>query len=193
MDELSERLNDLQFMLENPRLYLTNFFEDIRNQIDQETNELILNNEKKTTLNDADQKNKLDKLNSNVLDWTLLIIEKVKEKESQSLSMITPDFKFSSNLQAKVEKTIQSYKTILSEKKELKDLEASILRNTVELQKILFNNESIVVLSKTILESIQKSYIGDTDYFENEFFKHSYSTIIIKDCIVGKKAVECLK
>lgn len=182
MNNLNKQINDLKFMLESPRLFLTSYYEDLRNQIDQETNKLMLTNEKIEFFKENDQREKLNKLNAQVLEWSLLNIEKIEEKESECLSKIGPHYKFNSKLQTKIHTTIQSYQSILNDEttseQKLKDLEDSIIRNNVELKRVLFDNKSIMILSNTVLESIRIFYKDNPVYSEREFFKRYIICVI---------------
>lgn len=143
--ELKIQIENLRFMLLEPKLIITRYFESLINQLDVKTTKFEI---AQTQKND-DTKKVLSEVNN----WRQIIVERLEKAESELLKKIIPDFKLNSDMTVEVEKII---KTFIDENEQVhslvsyKDLEQNIEEYYFQMQRDIMRNECFMVLNNQL-------------------------------------------
>jgi hypothetical protein len=125
-----ENITQIKLIIQNPRIYLSNYFDDLKNLIDLEYFETILRDR-------IDKNSQVDLCKRH---------QEITEKLNQVQIECFQNFPLS---QINVE-IFNQIKTFLNniESQNIDNLNQSIYENLMKLQKILFSNKSLIFLKK---------------------------------------------
>ena len=120
--KLTKQFDELLIILQSPRLFITNYFASLINQLDRCSASIS---------ND--------------------LIDKIEEAEHEHLTNFPTELKFDLNFKNQMLETIANYKTIFSEQilsdNEIKKIKDWIYKSLIEIQRILLN-KSILIIDK---------------------------------------------
>lgn len=132
---MQQELDDYKSMFEIPRLYLSNHFIDLRNQVDKAYTQKLIDK--------SIDKQVVDNLNKHWLE----MINKINEFESDCLKRQKTN-KFKQEIEAKNKETIKEIETSLSKTSE--EIESMIKKYTNNKKKQSFNNSESLKDLKSI-------------------------------------------
>lgn len=159
MITLKSEIKKLTFALKNPRIFVTDYFAELINQLDQETYHYIDKIEKSSN---NYKKNTISNCIGETLQLNSTMIEVVKEKEQEILSNITESYKFEEKFESEMYQAIETYQEIFKGSKidsqTLNDLGNSIYTSFNEIKQILFSNQCFLLLDKEILMELKKTF-----------------------------------
>lgn len=178
-EKISKALENLKILLELPKLYLSNYFSDLRNQVDKEISLDLIKEEKK--------KRQLNKL------WKQMI-EKIDSFEKQCIkNPIT-------NTEA-INQKLDSIEEVLSkqETNNFDEIHQEIIDEEINVLKQLFQNRTIVFVNLNDLCNLHFafvdkyspcdwSYEATTCYIKKNLIQRTL--LIINDKFIRKDAIE---
>lgn len=135
--DLRNQVNDLATMLQHPRVFITNYFEQLMNRVDLETSKFIESNNVSI---------------ERVLEWNVTMITKLRESESERLANIKKSFKFEPKLQTEIQTVIDRFQNQYDQSIELKDL---VYISSINAERVLLGNKSFLVLENEFLQHLK--------------------------------------
>ena len=140
MNKLKEILADLKILIEIPRLYLANYFQELRNRIDLLAVERCFNETNEKELN---------------ANWTL-IIKKIASFEKECFRKM-PTNQFSKDVASDALNLVNQIESKMSDfdGMALFDYEKILANETIKLQRILFLNRTIIFLERKDCKMIE--------------------------------------
>lgn len=144
VEQLKTYLNNLKSVIKSPRLYLSDFFTDLRNTIDIQCESSI----QKLTDDEA----------SKSLEWQSLLISEVDAFEKECLSKLNNNGVLTNSLIKQVKHVmtaieVNSKTGALVDSPKLNEIKCLLEETTSDILKVLFRNQGIVFLSKEFLSS----------------------------------------
>ena len=174
---LRTEVDDLKLMLMSPKLFIIKYFDDLINLLDIRTTE-------------AELKGKLPIIKIN--DWRQLIVDELKQAESESLSKITSDFKLDIELKEKAENLIKIFSEDFNNQqnnipaKKCNELENKVYEVTVKMQQEMMRNNFFMILKKKSTRNIRT--------IESlELWRNILPLIRIKGEFIGQKGQQFLE
>lgn len=159
-DQLRINLEQLKSALEEPKLYIFNFLENLKAKIDIKTQQAL----DKQLINEEQLIKNQEIMINNIMEFQELCLSKLLE---QNLSQ--------TDLQSTIEE-IESDLDNESETVDNEDIEKSISNALFDIQRILFQNKSIHYVEP-----------GKTSYLSNRIEKHLGILILIEDDFIDTK------
>lgn len=180
---LKFQVDELKLMLNCPRIFITKYFERLRNQLDLEITDYLISTD------DSNFKN--ERISEN--DHYLTAVEKLIKKEKKCLKYVHENFKYDTAFEKKIIEDIKEYETTLANQNlfthSLKD---SIYKRSIEIQRILFRHECFIILNKDILTKMKIFDFGPQQSNKNVF--HECCILIeIENDVIGERGIDYLK
>lgn len=164
MKELKEEFDDLKLSIKFPRLYMCNYFEELRDQVDY-----LFTSEELTNSNKA---------------W-IKLNEKLNNLEKQFLSNISDQVlneTITNDVKHKVKKIQNEMSKLNQDKSRLQSIYDAIMREKRKIGKIIFSNQTILLSSEIISNDLNQ-----------ELDINAIKLIIIKDEYICKSLLKKIK
>ena len=168
--KLDNKLEQLKFIFECPRLFICNYFNDLRSKID------LAFVKKMFYLNDKSIKQKLNE------NWTKMIdlIDSI-EMRLMLLSKTTNKFNsvFSQEISKKIEfiEKLMKQTAVINKTNEFKDIDYLISEQIFKIEKFLLQNQTLVFINETnckinnLFNKMNSQYSpGKLIFIKNEYF-----------------------
>ena len=179
---LKIQLTELKLMLKNPRIFIVKYFGRLRNHLDLEITQYL------NSSSAANFKSERDDQNNRYLS----LVETLIEKEKEYLNYVNQKFRYDTTFEEKMMKDINEYEKSLTDQNllihNLKDL---IYKSSSEIQRILFRNESFIILNK---ETLKATNIFDSKASPSSQVFYNFCNLIkIENGFIGERSIEYLK
>jgi len=163
--KLDNKLEQLKFIFECPRLFICNYFNDLRSKID------LAFVEKMFYLNDKTIKQKLNE------NWTKMI-DLIDSIEMRLMLLSKTTNKFSSVLSQEISKKIEFIEKLIKQTtNEFKDIDYLISEQIFKIEKFLLQNQTLVFINETnckinnLFNKLNSQYSpGKLIFIKNEYF-----------------------